>query len=69
MRFIFNKLQRVIWDEISARFIGGCVRKYLSNDEIDDIDIATILSTEELKKNLKIQNIKLLGLNAGLLLL
>ena len=43
-------------------FVGGCVRKHLLNEEIDDIDIATILTTEEIKKNLKIQNLKLLKL-------
>ena len=35
---------------MTARFVGGCVRKYLTSDKIDDIDIATILSTEEIKK-------------------
>ena len=54
LRFIFNKLQEGYPEnEISARFVGGCVRKYLSNDEIDDIDIATILSTEEIKEEFK----------------
>ena len=54
LRFIFNKLQEGYPEnEISARFVGGCVRKYLSNDEIDDIDIATILSTEEIKEKFK----------------
>ena len=51
---LFYKLQEGYPEnEISARFVGGCVRKYLSNDEIDDIDIATILSTEEIKEKFK----------------
>jgi poly(A) polymerase len=34
-------------------FVGGCVRKFINNEIIDDIDIATILSPEELKEKLK----------------
>ena len=37
-------------DTVTARFVGGCVRKHLSNDKIDDIDIATTLSAEEIKE-------------------
>ena len=33
-------------------FVGGCVRKYLTNDEIDDIDVATILTTSQIKEKL-----------------
>ena len=39
-------------------FVGGCVRKYLSNDEIDDIDIATSLTPDQLKGKLNKANIK-----------
>ena len=57
------KFKRVFKSDIvTARFVGGCVRKYLSNEKIDDIDIATILSTDEIKENLKIQILKLLKL-------
>ena len=45
---------------ITARFVGGCVRKYLSNDEIDDIDIATILSSDEIKEKFKNTNFKVI---------
>ena len=31
-------------------FVGGCVRKYILNEKIDDIDIATILTPEEIIK-------------------
>ena len=34
----------------NAMFVGGCVRKFLSNEEIDDIDIATILTPDEIIK-------------------
>ena len=47
-------------ETIVARFVGGCVRKYLSNDKIDDIDIATILSTDEVKEKLKNTNFKVI---------
>jgi len=35
-----------------AMFVGGCVRKYLTNEDIDDIDIASIFSPQELKEKL-----------------
>jgi poly(A) polymerase len=37
-------------DSEVAMFVGGCVRKFLTNEAIDDIDIATIFSPEEIKK-------------------
>ena len=43
---------------MTARFVGGCVRKYLNNEKIDDIDIATILSSEEIKNKFKDKNFK-----------
>ena len=36
-----------------AMFVGGCVRKYISGEEIDDIDIATIFSPKEIKEKFK----------------
>ena len=32
--------------------MGGCVRKFLTNDE-EDLDIATILNTDEIKDKFK----------------
>ncbi len=59
LQFIFKKLQDGLpADTVAARFVGGCVRKYLSNDEINDIDIATILSTHEIKEKIKNTNFK-----------
>ena len=61
IQFVFNKLQEGYpKDTITARFVGGCVRKYLSDDEIDDIDIATILSSEEIKEKFKNTNFKVI---------
>ena len=54
LKFVFNKLQEGYpTDKAVAKFVGGCVRKHLSNDVIDDIDIATILSSEDIKKRFK----------------
>ena len=34
-------------------FVGGCVRKYLQNEKIDDIDLATNLTPEQIKEKFK----------------
>lgn len=36
-----------------ALFVGGCVRKFLEKEEIDDIDIATVLTIDQLKECFK----------------
>ena len=41
-------------------FVGGCVRKHISGDEIDDIDIATIFTPEEIKEKFKNTKIKII---------
>ena len=43
-----------------AMFVGGCVRNFLNNEEIDDIDIATIFSPEEIKEKFKNSNFKII---------
>ena len=61
LKLVFRKLQEGFPSEkVTARFVGGCVRKHLSNDQIDDIDIATILSTEEVKKKFNDTNFKVI---------
>ena len=61
IQYVFNKLQEGFPKEtIVARFVGGCVRKYLSNDEIDDIDIATILGSHDIKERFKNTNFKVI---------
>ena len=53
LRLVFKVLQDGFSnDTITARFVGGCVRKYLTNEQIDDIDIATILNSEEIKREI-----------------
>ena len=54
LQFLFKKLQSDLPKEkVVSRFVGGCVRKHLSGEEIDDIDVATILTTDEVKNKLK----------------
>jgi poly(A) polymerase len=43
-----------------AMFVGGCVRKFLTNEDIDDIDIASIFSPEELKEKFKDTEFKII---------
>jgi poly(A) polymerase len=61
LKFLFKTFQDGFdKDTVVARFVGGCVRKHLTNDIIDDIDIATILSTEEIKEKLKNTDFKVI---------
>jgi len=72
LKFVFHKLQEGFpIDKTTARFVGGCVRKHLSNDDIDDIDIATILSTEEIKERFNNTNFRVVdtGIKHGTLTL
>ena len=68
LKFIFNLLhQGFPKEKVVARFVGGCVRKYLSGEEIDDIDVATILTVDEIKDRLSKTNLKVIdtGLEHG----
>ena len=39
-------------------FVGGCVRKYILNEKIDDIDIATTLTPNEIIKRFENSDVK-----------
>ena len=41
-------------------FVGGCVRNYILNDRIDDIDVATIFTPDELKEKFKNSEFKII---------
>ncbi len=43
-----------------AMFVGGCVRNYILNDRIDDIDVATIFTPDELKEKFKNSEFKII---------
>ena len=61
LKFVFKTLhESFAKDIVVARFVGGCVRKYLTNEIIDDIDIATTLSTNEIKEKFKNTNFKII---------
>ena len=62
LRFVFETLKKgLAKDIVAARFVGGCVRKHLTNDKIDDIDIATTLSTSEIKEKFKNTDFKVIN--------
>jgi len=63
---IFSQLNE-IGKEDAVRFVGGCVRKALSGDVIDDIDLATSLTPEDVKNKLKTANIQVVetGISHG----
>ena len=65
-RIIFTYLNEV-GKEDQVRFVGGCVRKSISGESIDDIDLATILQPDDVKKRLNKQNIKVIdtGISHG----
>ena len=44
------------WSEV--RYVGGCVRKILNNENYDDIDLATNLDPQQIKECLSSNNIK-----------
>ena len=65
LRFVFKKLQEGFSDEkVVARFVGGCVRKHLLNEKVEDIDIATILSVGEINEKFKNTNFKVVDTGA-----
>ena len=65
-RIIFSYINE-IGKQDRIRFVGGCVRKSICGENIDDIDLATILLPEEIKKRLTKQGIKVIdtGISHG----
>ena len=65
-KIIFSYLNE-IGEEGKARFVGGCVRKSLSGEIIDDIDIATSLEPHEVKQRLIKNDVKVVdtGISHG----
>ena len=54
---IFEAFQDYSTDS-EIRYVGGCVRKILNNEKVDDVDMATNLNPDEIKQVLKKKNIK-----------
>jgi len=65
-QIIFSHLNE-IGKESKVRFVGGCVRKAICGENIDDIDLATSFEPDEVKKRLNKENIKVLdtGISHG----
>ena len=65
-RIIFTTLNEIN-KENNVRFVGGCVRKSISGESIDDIDLATALKPDEVKEKLSKNNIKVIdtGISHG----
>jgi len=65
-RTIFSHLNE-IGKESEVRFVGGCVRKAICGDNIDDIDLATSLEPNEVKERLNKEDIKIIdtGISHG----
>jgi len=65
-RIIFTHLNQ-IGSEDKVRFVGGCVRKSISGEKVDDIDLATMLEPSEVKKKLNKKDIKIIdtGISHG----
>ena len=63
---LFSYLNQ-IGEENKVKFVGGCVRKVLSAEIVDDIDLATTLEPNEVKKKLNSKNIKVIdtGISHG----
>ena len=54
LKFVFKKLENDTPNQLKgAMFVGGCVRKYLLKEDIDDIDIATSLTPDQIKERFK----------------
>ena len=58
-------------ESTKAMFVGGCVRKYLLNQKIGDVDVATILTPDEVIKKFENSNVevKKTGIEHGTLTL
>ena len=58
-QIIFSYLNE-IGKQSEVRFVGGCVRKAICGENIDDIDLATSLEPDEVKKRLNKEAIKVI---------
>ena len=65
-KIIFSYLND-IGKESAVRFVGGCVRKVICGENIDDIDLATSFEPDEVKKRLHREDIKVVdtGISHG----
>ena len=45
-------------DNSEVRYVGGCIRKIINKEKVDDIDLAVNLKPEDVCEALKKKNIK-----------
>jgi tRNA nucleotidyltransferase/poly(A) polymerase len=66
VQIIFSHLNKK-GEESKVRFVGGCIRKVLCGEIVDDIDLATSLEPSEVKSKLIKENIKVIdtGISHG----
>ena len=67
-KIIFSYLNEM-GEDTKVRFVGGCVRKAIIGEQIDDIDLATSLEPSDVKKRLNDKDIKVIdtGISHGTL--
>ena len=65
-RIIFSYLNEIGKDN-EVKFVGGCVRKSVSGENIDDIDLATSIEPNDVKKRLYNKDIRIIdtGISHG----
>ncbi len=54
---IFNAIESYS-NEAEIRYVGGCVRKIINNEKVDDIDLATNIEPTKVKEALENKNLK-----------
>ncbi len=61
LKFIFKRLHNDSSNQSKvAMFVGGCVRKYLLQEDVEDIDVATSLTSDQVKEKFKNTKIKVI---------
>ena len=61
LKFVFKKLNEDISNnKKNAMFVGGCERKHLLNEKVDDIDIATSLTVDQIKNKFEKTKFKII---------
>ncbi len=61
LKLLFKNLEKdEKGDKEVAMFVGGCVRNFLKSKKIDDIDIATIFSPDQIKIKLSRSNFRVI---------
>ena len=61
LKYVLKKLEEISNNQSkSAMFVGGCVRKHLQNQSVDDIDIATSATTNQIREKFKNTKFKII---------